>query len=63
MYELLRKVLLFAGLSHADLEDLCQVFEGVRLSATEELFAEGSPGDRAHVVKEASLNFSVSLFP
>ncbi len=29
---------LFAGLSHVDLSDLCEVFEEVRLSATEELF-------------------------
>ncbi len=38
MYELLRKAPLFAGLSHADLADLRQVFVEVRLSATEELF-------------------------
>ena len=35
--------------------------EEVRLSATQELFAEGSPGDRAYVVNEASLNLRVSL--
>ncbi len=50
MYELLRKVPLFAGLSDTDLEHLCQVVEEVRLSAGEELFAEGSTGDRAVVV-------------
>ena len=41
MYELLRKVPLFAGLSHAGLADLCQIFEDMRLSATKELFVEG----------------------
>ncbi len=55
MYELLRKVPLFAGLSDADLAHLCQEVEEVRLSAGEELFAEGSPGDRAYVVKEGQL--------
>ncbi len=52
MYELLKKVPLFAGLPDADLKHLCQVVEEVRLSAREELFTEGSPGDRAFVVKE-----------
>ncbi len=62
MYELLRKVPLFAGLSDADLAHLCQEVEEVRLSAGEELFVEGSPGDRAYVGKQASLNLSLSLF-
>lgn len=50
MYELLRKVPLFAGLSDTDLEHLCRMVEEVRLSAREELFTDGSPGDRAFVV-------------
>ncbi len=33
MYELLRKVPLFASLSDTDLEHLCQLVEEVRLSA------------------------------
>jgi len=45
MYELLRKVHLFIGLSDTDLEHLYQATEEVRLSAKEELFAEGSAGD------------------
>ncbi len=52
MYEVLRKVPLFADLPDADLKHLCQVVEEVRLSAGEELFAEGSPGDRAYVIQE-----------
>ena len=55
MYELLRKVHLFTGLSDADLEHLSQATEEVRLSAKEELFAEGTAGDRAYVVKEGQL--------
>ena len=55
MYELLRKVPLFAGLSDTDLTHLCQAVEEVRLSSTEELFAEGNPGDRAYVVKEGQV--------
>ncbi len=47
MYELLRKVHLFTGLSDADLEHLSQAAEEVRLSAKEILFAEGSASDRA----------------
>ncbi len=55
MYELFRKVHLFIGLSDADLEFLSQATEEVRLSAKEELFAEGSAGDRAYIVKEGQL--------
>lgn len=63
MYELLRKVPLLAGLSDADFAYLYQEVEEVRLSAGEELFADGSPGDRAYVGKQANLNLSLSLFP
>ena len=55
MYELLRKVHLFTGLPDADLEHLSQATEEVRLSAKEDLFAEGSAGDRAYIVKEGQL--------
>ena len=44
-YEFLKKVELFAGLSDEDLDRLCNVVEEVCLSAGEELFAEGDPGD------------------
>ena len=54
-YDVLKKVPLFAGLPEADLEHLCQEIEEVRLAAGEELFAEGSPGDRAYVVTEGQL--------
>ena len=55
MFELLRKVHLFTGLSDADLGLLSQATEEVRLSAKEELFAEGSAGDQAYIVKEGQL--------
>ena len=55
MYELLWKIHLFSGLSDADLEQLYKSTEEVRLSAKEELFAEGSVGDRAFIVKEGHL--------
>ena len=54
-YDVLKKVPLFADLPEADLEHLCQEIEEVQLAAGEELFAEGSPGDRAYVVTEGQL--------
>lgn len=55
VYNFLRKIPLFAGLSHDDLERLCEMVSEVRLSAGEELFAEGDPGDKAYVIKEGQL--------
>ena len=55
MYEVLKSVPLFADLPEANLEHLCQEVEEVRLSAGEELFAEGSPGDRLYVITEGEL--------
>jgi len=55
MYELLRKVHLFIGLPDRDLELLSQATAEVRLSANEELFAEGSAADRAYIVVEGQL--------
>ena len=54
-YDFLKKVELFAGLSDEDLDRLCEVVEEVCLSAGEELFAEGDPGDKAYVIKEGEL--------
>ena len=54
-YDFLKKVELFAGLSDEDLDRLCNVVEEVCLSAGEELFAEGDPGDQAYVIKEGEL--------
>jgi signal transduction histidine kinase len=55
MYEFLGNVPLFSGLSEADLKQLCQAVEEVRLSAGEELFAEGSHGEQAYVIEEGQL--------
>jgi signal transduction histidine kinase/predicted CoA-binding protein len=54
-YEFLRKIPLFMGLSEADLEHLCEMVTEVQLTAGEELFPEGSPGDRAYVIKSGQL--------
>lgn len=53
--EFLREVPLFSSLPEADLARLSQSIEEVRLRAGEELFAEGSPGDRAYVIREGQL--------
>jgi len=55
MYEFLKNVDLFAELPEADLRRLCNVIEEVKLAAGQELFAEGSVGDRAYVIKEGDL--------
>jgi signal transduction histidine kinase len=53
--EFLEKVSLFANLPEADLDRICGMVEEVRLAAGEELFAEGSPGERAYIIKEGQL--------
>jgi signal transduction histidine kinase len=55
MYDFLKKVEFLAELPEADLERLCQVIEKVELSAGQELFAEGSPGDRAYIIQAGEL--------
>lgn len=55
MYDFLKKVPLFADLDKESLDQLCQMVEEVRLPAGAELFAEGSAGDRAYVVKEGEV--------
>ncbi|MBI4306863.1 MAG: cyclic nucleotide-binding domain-containing protein [Chloroflexi bacterium] len=53
--DFLKKVPLFAGLSDADLQTVCEAVQSVRLSTGELLFSEGEPGDRAYVVREGQL--------
>jgi len=53
--EFLKKIPLFSALPEADLDRLCEMVIEVRLAAGEDLFAEGSPGDRAYVIKEGQL--------
>ena len=55
MFDFLKKVPLFGDLPKADLLRLCEDVEEVTLSSGEELFAEGSTGDKAYVVKEGEL--------
>jgi CRP/FNR family transcriptional regulator len=45
----------FAELPESDLARLCQIIEKVELPAGQELFAEGSPGDRAYIIEEGEL--------
>lgn len=55
MYDFLKKIPLFAGLQAGDLEHLCQMVKEINLPAGAELFAEGSPGDNAYVIKEGEI--------
>lgn len=55
MYDFLKKVPLFADLPDEDLERLCEMVTEVRLKAGEELFPEGSIGDRAFVIQEGEI--------
>jgi len=55
MFDFLKKIPLFADLPDADLRHLCQMVEEVQLETGAELFAEGSTGDRAYIVKDGQL--------
>jgi signal transduction histidine kinase/predicted CoA-binding protein len=55
MYDFLKKLPLFADLPQADLDRICEMVEEVYLPAGAELFAEGSPGDRAYIIKEGQI--------
>ena len=55
MFGFLQKIPLFADLPDDDLGQLCAVSQEVTLAAGEELFAEGSPGHRAYVIKEGQI--------
>ena len=55
MYDFLRKVPLFTDLPDQDLARLCEMMEEVHLSPGQELFAEGSRGDRAYIIQTGEL--------
>ena len=55
MYDFLKRVTLFADLSTVDLEKLCQMAQEVSVPAGEQLFAEGSVGDKAYIIKDGQL--------
>ena len=58
MLDFLRKIPLFADLSEEDLDLLCRMSEEITLEAGEELFPEGSLGDKAYVVREGQLEIT-----
>jgi signal transduction histidine kinase/predicted CoA-binding protein len=55
MYNFLKKVALFADMPDDDLARLCELIDEVHLEPGEQLFAEGSPGDKAYVIKEGEV--------
>ena len=55
METFLRNVPLFSDLPDKDLAHLSLGLEEVHLLAGEELFAQGSPGDKAYIIKEGEL--------
>jgi signal transduction histidine kinase len=55
MYNFLRNIPLFADLPEVDLKLLCGKIEEIHLPAGEELFEEGSSGDRAFVIQSGEV--------
>lgn len=55
MEDFLRKIPLFHALSDEDITYLSQIAETVTLEPEEELFVEGSMGDRAYIIKDGFL--------
>ncbi len=53
--EFLRKVTLFSDLPDEDLQILCAMIEELHIKAGDELFAEGSPGEKAYVIQSGVL--------
>jgi signal transduction histidine kinase len=53
--EFLRKIPLLADLSEHDLAQLTQSVEVVQLPAGANLFSEGTPGERAYIIKEGQI--------
>jgi signal transduction histidine kinase/predicted CoA-binding protein len=55
MYDFLKKVPLFASMPDHDLERLCEMVTEVHLNTGEQLFAEGSPGDKAYIIESGEI--------
>lgn len=55
MYEFLKKVPLFASMADHDLERLCEMVTEVYLNPGDQLFAEGSPGDKAYIIEKGEI--------
>jgi signal transduction histidine kinase len=60
IFDFLKQVDFFAELPEADLARLCRIVEEVKLPAGQELFAEGSPGDRAYIIEAGELEIAKS---
>jgi signal transduction histidine kinase len=56
VHDFLKRIPLFADLSAPDLHALSQVSDEIHLAAGDELFAEGSPGDCAYLIKEGEIH-------
>ncbi|MDX1418015.1 MAG: cyclic nucleotide-binding domain-containing protein, partial [Candidatus Promineifilaceae bacterium] len=55
MYDFLKRVDLFAGLSDEDLKSICDSVSEIRLNDGQLLFSEGDRGHRAFVIEEGQL--------
>jgi signal transduction histidine kinase len=53
--EFLENISLFNNLTETDFGQICGMVEEVRLSAGEELFSEGSSGDRAYIIQDGEI--------
>ena len=58
MFDFLRKIPLFSGLSGEDLRRLCEIAEEVRLETGALLFEEGQAGDLAYVIMKGEIEIS-----
>ena len=58
MFDFMREIPLFSGLTDQDLSRVCGTAKEIRLRAGEELFAEGDPGDLAYLVMEGQIQIS-----
>jgi signal transduction histidine kinase len=56
--EFLRGVQLFAGLAASDLEKICDMLKEEKLPSGAELFAQGSAGDSAYLIKEGEIEIT-----
>ncbi len=53
--DFLRQIELFADLPENDLDSICEMTEEVTLPPGQELFAEGSRGDQAYIIKSGEV--------
>ncbi|RPI32519.1 MAG: histidine kinase [Chloroflexota bacterium] len=56
--EFLKKIPLFSSLPDEDLERLCEMVDEIRVSPGDLLFSEGSPGDKAYIIKEGEIEIT-----